>query len=253
MAVKVSIVTVVYNGAAWLPATFDSIFSQTFTSYEYLVIDGNSTDGTLELIHSNASRITRWISEPDKGLYDAMNKGLAMAKGEYILFMNAGDTFFSSTVLEKIFMQAPADADILYGETMMIDEQGKELGTRSQCTPHRLPAQMRWTDFRFGMVVCHQSILIRSSLAPAFDIAHPYCADIDWIIASLKKSTRVYQAPVIISRYLKGGLSDKRLKQSLRDRFSVLSSHFGWLPTVLAHMWISIRAVWFYKIKPLFS
>jgi glycosyltransferase involved in cell wall biosynthesis len=249
MAAKVSIITVVFNGKEFLEKTFESVFAQRFSSVEYIVVDGNSTDGTLDLIKNNQNRISQWISEPDKGLYDAMNKALKMATGEFVLFMNAGDLFQDEYVLERIFQQAPPEADILYGDTMLVDETGIELGLRSVATPHKLPENLDWKDFKFGMVVCHQSILIRRTLAESYNTVHPYCADIDWIIKSLKKTTHVHNANLVVARFLKGGISDKRLKKSLKDRFSVLSEHFGFLPTLLNHIWISIRAVWFYKIK----
>lgn len=248
MASTVSVITVVYNGKHFLSQTFESVFSQTYPHIEYIVVDGKSTDGTVDLIRANETRIARWISEPDKGLYDAMNKALKLATGDFVLFMNAGDLFQDKYVLEKLMTSAPADTDILYGDTMLVSEEGNEIGLRSKKTPHKLPENLSWKDFKFGMVVCHQSILIRRSIAPEYNLSHPFCADIDWIVKSLKTTQKIHNGNIVIARFLKGGITDKRLKKSLKDRFKVLSEHYGTVPTFFNHIWISLRALWFYKI-----
>src|SRR5271157_3624714 len=102
MSPKISIITVVYNGEKVLLRTIESIANQTFRDIEYIIIDGSSKDGTVGIIENNNHSITKWISEPDKGLYDAMNKGLRMARGEYVLFLNAGDQFYEKNTLAKI-------------------------------------------------------------------------------------------------------------------------------------------------------
>ena len=97
--IKISVITVVYNGIDLLRGTMESVFAQTYPNIEYIIIDGNSNDGTLELIKENESKITKWISEPDKGLYDAMNKGIKLATGDFLWFMNAGDRIFAKDTL----------------------------------------------------------------------------------------------------------------------------------------------------------
>ena len=118
-----------------------------------MVVDGGSTDGTAEVIKRYDTHITRWVSEPDKGIYDAMNKGLAMASGDDVLFMNSGDEIYAPDTVERVFASAP-DADIYYGETELFDDQWESLGLRR----HHIPESFTWRSFRFGMNVSHQAI-----------------------------------------------------------------------------------------------
>ncbi len=222
-----------------------SVFEQTFTDYEYLIIDGGSTDGTLEIIGQHASRLAYWISEPDAGLYDAMNKGLQVARGRYVWFMNAGDRIYDRDTMAKMFAAAPSDADVLYGDALFFDPTGRDLGLRSRVTPHALPARLTWQSFRFGMVVCHQSFLMRRSLAPEYDLSHRYSADVDWEIRCLKAAKRTVHTQLVLSRYLTGGFSRKNHRRSLQDRYIVLQKHFGVLPNLLNHAWILLRGVLF--------
>lgn len=245
----VSIITIVYNGELFLERTIQSIVNQSYAAIEYIIIDGNSKDKTIDIIKKYSSQISFWQSEPDKGLYDAMNKGLKAAKGDYVLFINAGDELHEITTIEKIMKSAINSPDVLYGETMMMDDLFQPLGIRSVITPHKLPKQLRWQDMAYGMVVCHQSILVKRSIADEYVLIHPFCADIDWIIKALKKSATIVNVGFIISNYLKGGLSDKKRRMSLVDRFKVLQAHFGLFPTIFSHIFISIRAVWFYNRK----
>jgi glycosyltransferase involved in cell wall biosynthesis len=245
----ISVITIVYNGEVFLERTIQSILNQTYAQIQYIIIDGNSKDNTVEIIKKYSDKIFFWQSESDKGLYDAMNKGIKVATGDYLLFMNAGDELFDKYTLENVIKSSDTLPDIYYGETLMVDEAFKPLGIRSETTPHKLPKQLKWQDMAYGMVVCHQSIIVKRAIASAFDTNHPYCADIDWIIKALKKSSTVVNVGFIVSKYFKGGISDKRLKQSLIDRFEVMKAHFGLFRTIFSHVYIVGRAVWFYKLK----
>ena len=245
----ISIITIVYNGDKFLERTIQSIIKQSYNRIEYIIIDGNSNDKTLEIINNYAHNITFWQSEPDKGLYDAMNKGIKAAKGEYLLFINAGDELFDEGTIKKIVHSASDLPDIYYGETLMVNENYLPIGTRSEVTPHKLPLRLKWQDMAYGMVVCHQSILVKRTIADFYNTNHPYCADIDWIIKALKKSKTVVNVGFNVSKYLKGGISDKQLKKSLVDRFKVMQEHFGLFRTVFSHIFITVRAIWFYKMK----
>lgn len=238
----ISIITIVYNRKEDLQKTFASVFAQDYPNIDYVVIDGASTDGTLEVIEENAEKISYWRSEPDKGLYDAMNKGLAYAIGDYVWFMNAGDLIFDEQTCSKIANIAGRSADIYYGETMMFDEQGKDWGLRSEVTTQKLPKRMTWKSLRKGMVVCHQSILVKRSIAPAYVLNHPYSADIDWVIKALKRSSKIVNTGLILSRYLMGGYSKQHLKKSLLDRYEILKKHYGFVPNLLSHIGIVLRA-----------
>ncbi len=116
---SISIVTVVYNGVDLLEGTILSVIQQSYPNIEYLVIDGASTDGTLDIIQKFESKISTWISEPDKGLYDAMNKGIKMATGDFICFMNCGDKLYADDTLSKAVQNMPVETDVIYGEVML--------------------------------------------------------------------------------------------------------------------------------------
>jgi glycosyltransferase involved in cell wall biosynthesis len=242
---KVSIITVVYNGASVLPFTLESVKAQTFTDYEYIIIDGASEDGTLDVIKANEKYITTWVSEKDKGLYDAMNKAILLARGEYLWFINAGDLIYEPQTLEKIFANNPP-ADIYYGDAVIIDDKFQIIGKRDH---KKLPERLRVEDMLFGMVVCHQSILVRKKIAPFYDLAHPYSADIDWTIKALQKATTVCNTRLILSKFQAGGVSAKKRKSSLQDRFSILCKHFGLFRTLWAHFIILFKYLFSPKPK----
>lgn len=148
---KISVVTVCYNVVGTIEHTMLSVLSQTYDNIEYIIIDGGSTDGTVDIIKKYADRLAYWISEPDKGIYDAMNKGIAVATGDYINFMNAGDLFFSKDVIGRIVGLIPAVyPDAIYGNTYMKFSYGEyivqpdDLKKITEC-----------------MTMCHQSVFVR--------------------------------------------------------------------------------------------
>lgn len=247
---KFSIITIVYNGETFIEGTMKSVLNQTFTDYEYIIIDGASKDSTVSLIQDiaqNAPLSIKWISEPDKGLYDAMNKGLHLATGDFVLFLNAGDWLFEATTLEKIAAAATPTTDILYGETMLVDETRQHIGTRTNITVQKLPKNLTWKSMRLGMVVCHQSFLPARKIAPQY-MENNLAADIDWVISCLKNGGNVTNTHTIVSEYLMGGVSKKRHQQSLKDRYIVLKTHFGTVGNIFNHVLITLRAVVF-KVK----
>lgn len=244
---KLSIVTITYNAEKVLENTLKSIFSQTNQNFEYIIIDGNSTDGTLVLVDKFG--VKNIVSEPDNGIYDAMNKGLAMATGEYIWFMNAGDELFDNDVVERLVESFNEKADIYYSETAIINEAGQILGKRSEITPHKLTKNIQWQNFKYGMLICHQSFIVRKSIAPKFVLNHYYSADIDWEIKCLKASKKTIYLEFILSKYLVGGFSVKNLKASLMDRFIVLKNHFGLPQTIVNHFIILFRGFIFASKK----
>jgi glycosyltransferase involved in cell wall biosynthesis len=241
----ISIITVTYNAARVLEYTIQSVISQTFTNYEYIIIDGGSTDGTLDIIRKYQPHIRYWVSEPDKGLYDAMNKGLLAAWGEYVWFMNAGDEIYDKKTLFHLFDSTEKEADIYYGDALFFTLSGEVTGLRSEVTPHKLPQKLTWRSLQYGMVVCHQSFIVRKAIAPPYDLSHPYCADVDWEIKCLKRATKVVHTGLVLSRYLTGGFSKKNLYKSLLDRFAVLQNHYGTLTTLRSHFWITLRGALF--------
>jgi glycosyltransferase involved in cell wall biosynthesis len=245
---KISIITVVYNGEPYLEKTMFSVFEQTYSNIEYLIIDGKSKDGTLSIIRRHEARLAAWISEADKGLYDAMNKGLQRATGDFVLFLNAGDCFAAPDVLTQVFSKCDAETDVLYGEVMMVTAQYQPIGTRSEITTRQLPSRLTWRSMRFGMVVCHQAFIPRREICPKY-IENNLSADIDWVIKILKKSRKTVYTEQIIAHFLVGGVSKQRHWQSLKDRFAVLQTHFGTAANLFNHALIFARAVWFNFIK----
>ena len=233
-----SIITVTYNAAPLLEATFRSVAEQRNVHCEHVVVDGNSSDGSAALIEAYALQSVhpvRWISEPDKGLYDAMNKALSMATGEFVLFINAGDVLHDSDTLSRI--AALPQADVYYGEALRVNPQGRSLGFRLP----RPPRHLNWRSLRFGMSVCHQSFIVRRSCALPYDTQYRIAADIDWMIRCLKVCRQTIHTQQVISHFLVGGISSQRRSKAWRERYRVLSTHYGVAGNFLCHLWMLIR------------
>lgn len=236
----ISIVTVCFNAANVLEGTIKSVIAQTCQDIEYIVIDGASKDDTLNIIEEYSPHISKWITETDKGIYDAMNKGIRLAKGKYIWFLNAGDHAFDDRVVERL-KNATDHAEVLYGEVMIVDEARNHLGTRSEITVHKLPEHLNKKDMVRGMIVCHQGFIPRLDLVPPF-IPNNLSADIDWVINILDKAHNVHKVDFILASYLAGGVSKKKWQQSLKDRFTILKDHFGLMNALYNHVIIIGRA-----------
>ncbi len=237
-----SIITVVRNGSELLEKTIRSVQSQTYRDYEHVIVDGASDDGTVDLIRRSADVRTSWISEPDRGIYHAMNKGIKMARGSYLWFINAGDEVFDENTLERLTELIPADGDVYYGDAMYISGSGENIGLRSVVTPHRLPESLTWRHMARGMAVCHQSFIMRRSKAPYFREKYRFSSDIDWVINCLRRSVRIVHTRSVLSKYLEGGMSKKHHMKSLLERYSVLQHHFGIVPNFFNHLYITFRA-----------
>ncbi|GGH17220.1 glycosyltransferase family 2 protein [Mucilaginibacter phyllosphaerae] len=239
-----SVITIVYNNARDIERTLLSVLNQTYGAIEYIVVDGASNDGTLEIIKRYENRIAKFISEKDKGIYDAMNKGLALAKGDYVIFMNSGDEFYAKDTVAKVFATAP-DADIYYGETEMVNDERESLGRRR----HKAPDKFTWRSFKLGMSVSHQAIYIRRTLTEPYDPRYQLSADIDWIIRAAKKAKKIIKADGYVARYLVGGMSKAKHKQSLLERFDIMKRHYGLIPTVLNHVVITFNLGWYWLLN----
>jgi glycosyltransferase involved in cell wall biosynthesis len=238
----ISVITIVFNNADQIEKTILSVISQTYRNLEYIIIDGGSSDGTLEIIKKYADRITQWISEPDKGLYDAMNKGLNLASGDYVWFINSGDQIYAADTAEKVVSCAGMLPDIFYGGTMIIDAAGKEIGDRRLKPPKRLG----WKSFRKGMLVCHQSLVVRRSVAVAYDLTYRIASDIDWVIRVTRKADSIHNTGLVLSRFMEGGLSRTKVIKGLKERFVIMRHYYGFIPTVLRHFIFGTRLVSFY-------
>lgn len=238
-----SIITVTRNNLEGIKKTAASIQIQTLRDrIEWVVIDGLSSDGTPAYLKENTTPTDTWISEKDAGLYDAMNKGIRMAKGEFLWFLNAGDELFAhnSVALLQHYMET---FDLLYGETMLTTPKGKKLGTRSELTTRKLPAQLGPKTLLGGMLINHQSVIVRKKFCPSFNLVYPIAADYDWLCTLLAQPIKSKNTLLIHSNFELGGLSSQKKWQSWKERFLIMHKHFGLMQSIIAHMQIIIRAL----------
>lgn len=234
MQPRISIITICYNAASTISRTLRSVSAQTYPNIQYLIIDGASKDNTLELVRELAPEAEIY-SERDKGIYDAMNKGLDRATGDYVWYVNAGDALVSPTTVEDLIRATcTGDSlpDVLYGDTRLIDAEGHDLGLRRLRPPH----QLDWRSFRSGMLVCHQAFVAKRSISPHYDLRYRFSADVDWCIRVLKeaKTTAFYPEPIAL--YLNEGTTTANHRASLIERFHVMRHHYGLVTTVLQHL-----------------
>lgn len=234
MQPRISIITICYNAASTITRTLHSVSAQTYPNIQYLIIDGASKDNTLELVRELAPEAEIY-SERDKGIYDAMNKGLDRATGDYVWYVNAGDALVSPTTVEDLVRATcTGDSlpDVLYGDTRLIDAEGHDLGLRRLRPPH----QLDWRSFRSGMLVCHQAFVAKQTISPHYDLSYRFSADVDWCIRVLKeaKTTAFYPEPIAL--YLNEGTTTANHRASLIERFHVMRHHYGLVTTVLQHL-----------------
>lgn len=222
---KVTVVTVCFNAATLIEDTIKSVISQTYKNIEYIIIDGGSTDGTVEIIKKYTPHIAFWKSEPDNGIYDAMNKGLSHATGLWINFMNAGDTFYCDETLSSIFKYQLEDKNIVYGDTLFVREDGNHVEKSFE------------TDFlERNMPTCHQSFFVKTQYAKeiGFETRYKYAADYNMIyrIFQDKGKDKVVHLPVVISIYeTRMGCSQQRpnevYKETLMIRKRSVHKYYG--------------------------
>jgi len=209
---KVTVVTVCLNVADLLEETMNSVFNQGYENMEYIVIDGGSTDGTLDLIKQHAGEISHWVSEPDHGIYDAMNKGIAASTGEWIIFMNAGDTFVDADVVSRVFSNNHADADVVYGDCCKsIDGQDVVVKPHPPRNSHR-------------MNFCHQCAFTRTAwlkLTP-FDMRYKLSADFkSFKLIGLAGGVFEY-VPMTIAKFDTHGASNTSRAKGLKENIEII-------------------------------
>lgn len=236
-----SIITVTYNAAATIEATLLSVRQQTYRHFEHLIIDGASKDNTLYIIYKYKDDNIKVFSEPDKGLYDAMNKGIRMASCDYLCFLNAGDTFHEVDTLEKIANTISTTPDelpsILYGETAIVNAERQFLHMRR----HKAPDVLTWKSFQQGMLVCHQAFLVKRTLAEPYNLQYKYSSDFDWCIRMMKKADVISNTHLILIDYLDEGMTTRHHKESLIERLRIMAKHYGWCKTLIMHLWFAIK------------
>ena len=250
---RITYVTITYNAAAVLQRTLDSVLSQDYPDIVHLIIDGASTDDTMQLVdayidRSNAADNGHRIqvtSEPDKGIYDAMNKGLRSLDGDYVCFLNAGDFLPASDTVSRIVQQVeqPLPA-VLYGNTDIVDGEGRFLHHRRLAPPE----QLSWKSFRQGMLVCHQAFYVRTDFAIAtpYDLQYRYSADVDWCIrvmkAAAKENVPLLNLHMVVANYTEEGQTTLHHRESLWERYRIMERHYGRIQTFLLHGWFVLRS-----------
>lgn len=238
----ISVITVTFNASDTLPLTMASVAEQTCTNLEHIVVDGASSDDTILVARQMGTPALRIVSEPDNGLYDAMNKGLRLARGLYVIFLNAGDRFHDSSTLQlyadAIHRKKP---DIIYGDTDIVDYAGKRIGPRHLSAP----ALLTFDSFSKGMLVCHQAFMVRKAIAPRYDTDYKFSADYDWTIRCIKASrpgNRLNLKAVTVD-YLSDGITDHNKRSSLLERFRIMASHYGTARAIFRHLSFIPRAL----------
>ena len=216
-----TIITVCLNSEALIERTIRSVASQDYAHIEYIIIDGGSTDGTLDIIRKYHSNVAALISEKDNGIYDAMNKGLALATGDLVYFLNSGDYLAGDHVISdviRIIVQFP-DYDIYTGDVMHYDGDGTE----------RLSGYRKTLTDVMARVINHQSMIARREVfetSGGFDTRYRIYADYDWLLrAVLNNGFRIYYTGIPIAYYLKAGKSDRVWKKYLPERMEILRKY----------------------------
>lgn len=210
---KVSIVTVNRNNASGLKTTIDSIRNQTFRDYEFIITDGGSTDNSIDIIKTNTDIIADWISERDEGIYDGMNKSLTRCHGDYVIFMNSGDSFFSSDVLNTIFSTS-SDADVIYGDVAF------------QKVIKATPIIKSLQDFYCKSPFCHQAVFTRTSLAKQirFDTDYKIVADWRMFYLIFAQGGVFEYKPVVIAQCDSSGISNLDVRKNNAERIKFLQT-----------------------------
>lgn len=238
---KLSVITVTFNAEKTIKRTLESVRNQSYPHIEHIIVDGKSKDATMALIQRYDNPKMRRISEPDKGLYDAMNKGAQMATGDYLCFLNAGDTFFENDTVEKMMRALPEEnvPDILYGETAIVDDNGIFLHMRRLKAPEKLS----WKSFRKGMRVCHQAFILKRILFEPYDMTYRFSSDFDWCVRMMKKSDTIHNTHLTLIRYLNEGMTTQNHRASLKERYRIMAKYYGGISTFFYHIWFVIRNV----------
>ena len=228
---KISIITITYNNLSGLKRTINNVEKQTFKNFQHIIIDGNSTDGTKDYLKSHELDHLTKVSEKDKGIYDAMNKGIKLANGEWIIFMNAGDTFSDESVLKE-FIGKNFKSDIIYGNCLIKYDNGFERTSKPK------PLYKLWK----GMSFSHQTVFIKSKLIKQtlFDLSYKYCSDFNQIYSFyLNQKTFTYWNKKI-ANIEAGGISDSKRYISTNEVYKInknlqpkLKNHFYFIPKII--------------------
>ncbi|MBR0049974.1 MAG: glycosyltransferase [Prevotella sp.] len=261
--ITITYVTVTFNAESLLQRTLDSVLCQDYRHINHLIVDGASTDGTMKKVADYAARSNaadnghhiHVISEPDSGIYDAMNKALRSATGDYVCFLNAGDFLPSADTASRIVASISPNLPhlqnlqnlpaVLYGHTDIVDNQGHFIRHRRLQPPEKLT----WRSFRQGMLVCHQAFYARTDLATAtpYNQQYRYSADVDWCIRIMKAAEQqqlpLHNLHMLVANYTEEGQTTRHHRQSLMERYRIMQHHYGPMTTLAMHIWFAVRAL----------
>jgi len=242
---KVTVITAVYNDVAHIAQTMDSVLNQTFADIEYIVIDGGSTDGTVDVIKKYADRLAYWVSERDAGIADAMNKGIDRATGEYINFINSGDYFVDEAVFTKIF-GVPRSGDILYGSFI-----GNFNGRAVTCLAPDSVAKTAWQ----GMPVCHSTLFARRDVLQKFKLSTTLrvSPDVDFVLRCVKSGYTFEKINVVIFKVGTLGNSAEHWLRARYENWLIARKYFPGLKTDFWHWWHMISESLFRTLKAITS
>ncbi len=220
---KVTIVTICKNAENLMGQTIKSVLAQTYKDIEYIIIDGKSTDGTIGMINQYGNKIAKFVSEQDLGIYDAMNKGIGLATGEIICFMNAGDKFHSKNVVEKIVeCFESADVEGIFGDVCLIDSEGKAVAIKRQ----------KFIDDSFLMndSICHQSMFVKVKLFNQyglFNLKYKLAADLEWFLRVIRKfKVNFKHADIVVADYILGGFSSDEIRYK-KEHQEIISLYYS--------------------------
>ncbi|DAB34822.1 MAG TPA: glycosyl transferase [Sulfurospirillum sp. UBA12182] len=223
----ISIITVVYNGEQFLDETIQSVINQTYDNFEYIIIDGGSTDGTIDIIKKYEERIDYWVSERDGGIYDAMNKGIDVASGEWINFMNASDVFYSAETLEYIFNKTHLNNYSVIAGCYTLKDSDKIYF-----------AQQKLQIIKFGeLLSCHQALFFNKTNMRDdiyYDLRFPVNSDNDIMMRVIKKNYKIYFSNTIVSVFETRGISSRVKKKLIPEKYRIINKNFGFLGVLKA-------------------
>ncbi|MER2998305.1 glycosyltransferase family 2 protein [Pontibacter populi] len=221
---RISIISINYNNTEGLEQTIKSVLAQTYDNIEYIVVDGGSTDGSIDIINRHSDFISYWVSEKDRGVYNAMNKGIEQAHGDYLMFLNSGDTFYNNQVLEHVNKYFSLKNEIIYGDLNVV---------RNGCEEFiNYPDQLSFRHL-FNGNICHQAIFYQKDLFKKVGIyLEDYTITADWVhlvTAIFKYNCSYIHIPVIISTYPLNGISEdpNNLETLITERERFLNSEFS--------------------------
>ena len=219
---SISVITINYNNKAGLEKTIESVAQQNHENFEYIVVDGQSSDGSIDVIKENQSSISRSIVEKDSGIYDAMNKGIRASTGKYLLFMNSGDWFTSSSTLKEFSSFIDEETDIIYGDLVFIDTSNK--------TSHsNYPVELSF-DYFTRRTLPHQATLIKRSVfdtAGLYDTSYKIVSDWGLFCLAICKYQKSYKkVPLLVANFPTDGIGSRSVQERVRERERFLDTHF---------------------------